>query len=242
MSYEGKFRKGDQKMKQSLFSILILLALCTPLSCGHGNSKANDDVLQNVSVQANTEAESYQLSNSVTGTGFKEGTLDGKVYTSEYAGFRFIGSETMNYMSKDDICTEQQMKNRYKPQEEKYIIDSETIDASATDMVNNARIDFSFIDTKKRFPGKTDITPDDFIVKRSFDGAEWIDYNVTEPETVMLGGAEYTKIRVSVDYLPDSATYSYIRKIDNEYTLKITYSTSAQDDGSAFESRFEALA
>lgn len=235
-----KYSRGENKMKQTTLSILILFALCAPVSCGHEKAQAQD-VVYSASVQENDETEACPFSNAAVNTGFKEGTLDGKVYTSEYAGFRFIGTETMEYMSKDDIYTEQQMRNRFKPQEEKYIIDSETIDASAIDTESNTRAVFTFVDTKKRFPEKTDITPDDLIEKRGFDGSEWIEYNVTEPETVMLGGSGYTKVRVSVDYLPDCATFAYIRMIDNDHALKITYSTDAQDDGSGFESRFEAL-
>ena len=64
---------------------------------------------------------------------------------------------------------------------------------------------------------------------------------MTEPETVELGGKEYTKTRISVDYAPDRVTIVYLRKIDDDFTLKITYSTIADDDGSEFESRFEAI-
>lgn len=187
------------------------------------------------------DAEVTTASTTAADAEFREGTLEGKVYTSDYAGFRFRGSESMDYMSREDRYTEQQMRNRFKSQEEKYIIDSENVDAAATDYEKNARVDFTFINTKSRFPDKTDVTFDDFITKREFDGAEWIEYNVTEPETVELGGKEYTKTRISVDYAPDRVTIVYLRKIDDDFTLKITYSTIADDDGSEFESRFEAI-
>ena len=195
----------------------------------------------NVQITGVQDAEVTTESTTAADAGFREGTLEGKVYTSEYAGFRFRGSESTDYMSRDDRYTEQQMKNRFKSQEEKYIIDSEILDVDATDYENNTRLDFKFINTKSRFPGKTDVTFDDFITKRAFDGTEWIEYNVTEPETVELGGKEYTKTRISVDYAPDRVTVIYIRKIDDDFTLQISYYTVADDDCSEFESRFEAI-
>lgn len=206
------------------------------------STSAQENIAEtNVQVAGVQDAEVTTASTTAADSGFREGTLEGKVYTSDYAGFRFRGSESMNYMSRDDRYTEQQMRNRFKSQEEKYIIESEILDASATDMETYATVKITFIDTKKRFPDKTDVTFDDFIVTREFDGTEWVEFNVTEPETVVLGGNEYTKVKVSVDYLPEYATLVYIRKIDDDYTLKISYSTIADDDGSEFESRFEAI-
>lgn len=233
-------------MKHSALSLLILFILCAPISCNDKGVKKQEvdkpaSSVSDTTLASSVEENTTAIPDNTAGTRFVEGTLVGKVYTSDYAGFRFNGADTLSYKTKDDIYTEQHMKNRFKAEDEKYIIESEILDASAIDTETYSAVNFTFIDTKKRFPGKTDVTFDDFIEKRSFDGTEWVEYNITEPETVTLGGSEYTKVRVSVDYSPENATLVYIRKIDDDYTLKITYSTTAQDDGSDFESRFETL-
>lgn len=194
-----------------------------------------DTSAQNVPVQtqpANTAP--------TTVSGFRKGTVSGLVYTSEYAGFRFNGMDTIRYMSDDDIYTETHMAGRFMSQEDRDKIDTIIVDACGVYDDCNSRVTFSFVDTKARFPEKTNVTLEDIVPHKAFDGAEWVEFNVTDPVSVSLGSRAYQKIRVSNSY-SDRVVYHYISKIDDEYTLDISFSANSQDDGSEFESRFEAL-
>ncbi|MCR5601304.1 MAG: hypothetical protein K6G33_11270 [Ruminococcus sp.] len=197
---------------------------------------AADTVAQNVPVQTQSEA-----AVPTSATGFKRGKTYGSVYISEYAGFSFNGMDTIEYMADDDIYMETHMAGRFMSQEDREKIDTIIVDACGIYDEYNSRVSFSFIDTKARFPEKSDVTIEDIVPTKEFDGSEWITLDVTEPVSVDICGREYRKIRVSNGY-SDHVEYHYISKIDDVYTLDIRYSAKAQDDTSEFESRFNALA
>ncbi len=168
----------------------------------------------------------------------KNGTSEGNVYISDYAGIKLTLPETAHFLDEADLYTHYMMPTRFMSPEDKDFYLTGILDASAsysedTDSVKMA--DVWFYDTKLRYPETPDISPEEFIRRSELELTDIEVTDVSGPEEVTISGVSYCK----ASYNAFSQHHiSYARRIDDEHIMVIRTSGFSAED---IESRIESL-
>ena len=183
-----------------------------------------------------TEQASQNETAPFAGTAFKRGTVNGNVYTSEYAGFRFTAPEGAQFYDEEQIERANTTPLLYMSEEEKSRFMTGTLDTSVRYTDLGGDVSIWYYDTKLRYPETPDISAEDFIQKEFFEA----DYEIRPkdmegPEKVTVGGMDY--VRFSWTSLGHPYCM-YVRRIDDDFIVKID---AAEDAIGDIESRITAI-
>ena len=242
-------------MKRAALTMTVLLALSSAVSCG--NKTATIEPLEITAEEAHTiddykpietepltvtttEAvteEATEFADAGEGTNFKNGTVNGKVYTSEYAGFKVTFPEDMSL--NDRAENEKELKKMWSTLDKS---SKEEQGLHITDLVANSKDTtyvFQYCNTKLMFPEKENVTVEEFMEKLiEFKETEGI--KISAPEKVTLGGSEYTKETIVLEDISLELVY-YARRIDDDFILVINSQGEAGFDHTVLEKAIEAI-
>lgn len=171
-----------------------------------------------------------------------KGTIDGKVYTNEFAGMKFTAPSDSKLFSGKVAGTLLDMTGLFGDEEEKSGYDEDADSAFINDAMcmNNLfrgkYVVIQLVEPARISAEVADISVDVFLTVISF-GNE----NPTEPETVTLGGKEFRRIITdsTFDGTPVKRVY-YARK-EGEFIITVTISELTMEGISAREKNFTAL-
>jgi len=182
-------------------------------------------------------AEPIELNDAGEGTKFSSGKVRGNVYTSEYAGIKVTFSEDMTL--NDRAKNEAELKKIWSSLDERTRNEQE---ARITDLVANSEDTtyvFQYYNTKLLFPDKDSVTIGEFMAQQiAYSESDGI--KVSAPETISIGGCEYTKESVIIDQI-DLELVFYVRKIDDDFILVINSQGEAGFDHTILEKSIEAI-
>ena len=175
-------------------------------------------------LQDNTQYEN----DPVAGTAFKRGVVNGNVYTSEYAGFKFTAPQDAIFYDEEQIKRANTTPLEYMSEEEKIFFKTGFLDASVRYSDFGGYVSIWYYNTKLRYPDTPDISAEEFIQKEFFES----DYQIRPkdmvgPEKVTVGGNEY--MRFSYTSL-EHPYCMYVRRIDDDFIVKIDASEDTIDD------------
>ena len=175
------------------------------------------------------------------GTAFKEGKIEGNVYTSEYAGIKFTVPEDVEFMDKKELDEMIRQSIASLQGNDKLQLMAKVTEAEIFDPETMTIVDIGFHNIKRLHPDNADMTAEDFIETDVIAPVRALDVNITEPEKVKLGGREFTKVKISEK--TDANTYQnlYASRIDDDFIMFITAFPGKIGDEAAFESCFEAI-
>ena len=182
-------------------------------------------------VQAPAVSETVQ-NNATVYNGFKSSTVNGNVYTSEYAGIKITLPEDANFLDVDNLHTHYIMPTRFMSEDEKSFYMTGELDASACYGYAVNRVDVWFYNTKQRYPSNPDMSAEEFLKtdEMNFDPETEVS-DVAGPEYVKICGKDYVKVSYTAFSQPH---ITYARRIDAEHIMEIrTAGLTAED----FESR-----
>lgn len=238
--------------KAALFASLIL-ALFTSVSCSESkNENKNDTETTTAAEAATTEAVSTEGTSETSteaveefdpreGTAFKAGKIEGNVYTSEYAGMKFTLPEGVKFMDMKELEEMVQQSISMLEGKEKKQLMAKITEAEIFEPDTMTIVDIGFHNIKRLHPDKADMTADEFIEEDVVAPVRQLDVNITEPETVKLGGREFTKVKISEKKDADTYQNLYASRIDDDFIMFITAFPGKIGDEAKFESCFEAL-
>ena len=173
------------------------------------------------------------------GTAFKRGVSNGNVYTSEFAGFKFTAPTGTSFLNEDDLYTHYVMPTRFMTEEERNVYFTSIDDAVVTYANAEGGMDVSFINTKLRYSDTPNISEESYLNDYIENGLTDTVYSyVSGPDLVTLGGKDYYMIRIEDDGYFQNI---YVRRIDENFIIKISASGSAIADENDFAKRFEAV-
>ena len=172
---------------------------------------------------------------AASGTAFRQGTVGGNVYTSEYAGFRFTAPEGTQFLDRDGLFTDYMMPCRFKtPEEKKYYLTG-IYDASVTYDNAEGSVRVWFYNTKLRYPDAPNMSAEGFVQSYFEENTDGGITDICGPEAVTLGGQEYLRVTRKCFSVPSAV---YVRRIDSDFIVMIEACGTAADD---FEARFTAI-
>ncbi len=186
-------------------------------------------------VQAPAVSETVQ-NNATVYNGFKSSTVNGNVYTSEYAGIKITLPEDANFLDVDNLHTHYIMPTRFMSEDEKSFYMTGELDASVCygDAVN--RVDVWFYNTKQRYPDNPDMSAEEFLKADEMDFSPEVDVtDIVGPESVSICGKDYAKVSYNAF---SQAHITYARRINDDYIMEIRTSGFTAED---FESCIEAF-
>lgn len=242
-------------MKKAALTMTVIFALASAVSCG--NKTATIEPIEITAEEAHTvddykpietepvtvtttEAvteEATEFADAGEGTNFKSGTVNGKVYTSEYAGFKVTFPE--DTALNDRAENEKELKKMWSTLDER---SKQEQGMHITDLVANSTDTtyvFQYSNTKLMYPEKENVTVEEFMEDRiEFNETE--DIKVSAPEKITISGMEYTKETIVLEQLSLELVY-YARKIDDDFILVINSQGEAGFDHTILEKAIEAI-
>ena len=240
--------------KAALFASLII-AVFAGVSCGEKSDTKKDTepvttaeaVTTTAEVTAASEENATEAIEDIEefdpkeGTSFKEGKVEGNVYTSEYAGIKFTVPEDVEFMDKQELDEMVQQSIASLQGNDKLQLMAKVTEAEIFEPDTMTIVDIGFHNIKRLHPDNADMTAEEFIEEDVVAPVRALDVDITEPETVKLGGREFTKVKISEK--TDANTYQnlYASRIDDDFIMFITAFPGKIGDEAAFESCFEAI-
>lgn len=238
--------------KAALFASLIL-ALFASVSCSESKKETKNDTetttaAESVTTEAveaaseeSSTAEAVEEFDPREGTAFKAGKIEGNVYTSEYAGMKFTLPEGVEFMDMKELEEMVQQSISMLEGEDKKQLMAKITEAEIFEPETMTIVDIGFHNVKYLHPDHADMTADEFIEEDVVAPVRQLDVNITEPETVKLGGREFTKVKISEKEDADTYQNLYASRIDDDFIMFITAFPGKIGDEAKFESCFEAL-
>jgi len=181
----------------------------------------------------------------LSGTRYTKGTFSDGVYVNEYAKIKLNVPKANTPLTEAELL---QMMNSYlsdaRDKKDKTILSATRYDASFWDGTNSISIEIQFLNTKLGVPGDPDFTEDewlDFIVGFNGAGLEKMGgtQNEKERSKVKLGGQEYTRAMLVIDYYGEMHGYHYARKLDDNLMCIINISMPIDKNIADYEKMFE---
>lgn len=240
--------------KAALFALLIL-AVLAGVSCSEKSDTKKDTETTTAAEAVTTTAEVTAASEETAteavedieefdpkeGTAFKEGKIEGNVYTSEYAGMKFTVPEGVEFMDKQELDEMVQQSIASLQGDDKLQLMAKVTEAEIFEPETMTIVDIGFHNIKRLHPDKADMTAEEFIEQDVIAPVRALDVDITEPETVKLGGREFTKVKISEKTDADTYQNLYASRIDDDFIMFITAFPGKIGDEAAFESCFEAI-
>ena len=194
--------------------------------------------------EAELEAELAAI-DPVAGTAFAKGSVEGKVYTSEFAGIKFTAPDEWKFKSDEEIDAQKQQSMANMTAELRKISAMEITDAALINSESTKVIDFTYSNVKLKYPDDSGLSEEEFLDKDIFMGnleeyKEKYGLKMSDPEKVTLGGKEFIKYMILKE-VENSDDVIYIGRIDDDFILTIAAYGGAVTDTAAFESCFEAM-
>ena len=244
-------------MKKTALAVSLLLAILSAVSCSGKSENAADKaetttIVTTAEAETTTEADAtteaaiseVELPDPAEGTGFKSATIEGNVYTSEYAGMEISFSDDMEI--DDRAATEEEIKQMWSMFDSEYqeMLKKEIIEVQAHHDYEGFIV--TYYNTKLMFPDEENVTEDHFIEKGDIvlpatDSEEELQQIldeegavVTGPEKITMGGKEYSKVFIKLEGYGLDLIY-YVRKIDDDFTLVIMSQGETGFDHTKFE-------
>lgn len=232
--------------KAALFASLIL-AVFAAVSCGESKKDTKTEpettaaAAETTAASADTTEEDIEEFDPAEGTAFKKGSIEGNVYTSEYAGIKFTIPEGVEFMDMNELDEMVQDTLKAVSGEEKLQLMSKITEAEIFEPDTMTIVDIGFHNMKRLHSDKPDITEEEFIEQDVVAPVRALDVNITEPEKVKLGGREFVKVKISEKNDADTYQNLYASRIDDDFMLFITAFPGKIGDEATFESCFEAI-
>lgn len=241
--------------KAALFASLIL-ALFASVSCSESKKETKNDTETTTAAEtATTEAASTDISAETStgaaeevekfdpaeGTSFKAGKIEGNVYTSEYAGIKFTLPDGVEFMDMKELEEMVQQSISMLEGDDKKQLMAKITEAEIFEPDTMTIVDIGFHNIKYLHPDHADMTAGEFIEEDVVAPVRQLDVNITEPETVKLGGREFTKVKISEKENEGTYQNLYASRVDDDFIMFITAFPGKIGDEAKFESCFEAL-
>lgn len=261
-------------MKKIALTLAFLLTLCSFTACGNDSSseKKSDSSSVETTTEESTEAETTEEASESTttaadeeeattkadaeekgteaaeGNGLTRGTVEGNVYTSEFAGIKFTAPEGWTFAKDDYILSMMNISLDTLGDDlavNKALLDQAVIyDALCMDQKTGANIIFEYENLAKEVPDPDKYTMDDIIA--SFDkqlaAITAIKYEKIEADKVTIAGQEYEKLVYHADYNSISMDQVfYIRREGNLVFCIIASNGQSGEDMTVYEKNIEAL-
>ncbi|WP_295066973.1 hypothetical protein [Ruminococcus sp.] len=264
-------------MKKKILKITMafLLALCTLTGCGNDSksdeksdkkSKAEtttvaEDTTEEKATESEekttvksdeetTDADNGSSPAAAEGTDFKRGTVDGKVYTNEFTGFKLTVPDDWRFADDETIL---QMMNlgaetAYSSNADtvKKIAEQATItDALCMNTTSTQNITITYENLNKNIALSTDTTAEDYysILERQLAAVPTIKYTKEAgPETVQMAGKDFLKAVYKAEMNNLELEQAYYLRREGDFILLISCTAyDLGDDISTFENYFSAL-
>lgn len=261
-------------MKKIALTLAFLLTLCSFTACGNDSSseKKSDSSSVETTTEESTEAETTEEASESTttaadeeeattkadaeekgteaaeGNGLTRGTVEGNVYTSEFAGIKFTAPEGWTFAKDDYILSMMNISLDTLGDDlavNKALLDQAVIyDALCMDQKTGANIIFEYENLAKEVPDPDKYTMDDIIA--SFDkqlaAITAIKYEKIKADKVTIAGQEYEKLVYHADYNSISMDQVfYIRREGNLVFCIIASNGQSGEDMTVYEKNIEAL-
>lgn len=261
-------------MKKIALTLAFLLTLCSFTACGNDSSseKKSDSSSVETTTEESTEAETTEEASESTttaadeeeaatkadaeekgteaaeGNGLTRGTVEGNVYTSEFAGIKFTAPEGWTFAKDDYILSMMNISLDTLGDDlavNKALLEQAVIyDALCMDQKTGANIIFEYENLAKEVPDPDKYTMDDIIA--SFDkqlaAITAIKYEKIKADKVTIAGQEYEKLVYHADYNAISMDQVfYIRREGNLVFCIIASNGQSGEDMTVYEKNIEAL-
>lgn len=261
-------------MKKIALTLAFLLTLCSFTACGNDSSseKKSDSSSVETTTEESTEAETTEEASESTttaadeeeattkadaedkgteaaeGNGLTRGTVEGNVYTSEFAGIKFTAPEGWTFAKDDYILSMMNISLDTLGDDlavNKALLDQAVIyDALCMDQKTGANIIFEYENLAKEVPDPDKYTMDDIIA--SFDkqlaAITAIKYEKIKADKVTIAGQEYEKLVYHADYNSISMDQVfYIRREGDLVFCIIASNGQSGEDMTVYEKNIEAL-
>ena len=165
---------------------------------------------------------------TVAGTAFSNGIVEGRVYISEYAGIRITAPEGAQLLSAEEVYTDYMMPTRFMNERDKEVYFTGIEDAEICYSDMGGRISVWFYNVRLRCPLTPDMSAEEFLNRRFDEDYEKSgDPVVHTTETVIIGGQEYIKA-VRTGVINDNAVYA--RRIDDDFIMIVNATGNAAAD------------
>ena len=165
---------------------------------------------------------------TVAGTAFSNGVVDGRVYTSEYAGIRLTAPEGAQLFDAEEVYTDYMMPTRFMNERDKGIYFTGIEDAEVCYSDMGGRINIWFYNVRLRCPLTPDMSAEEFLNRRFEEdykkSGDPVEHTI---ENVSIGGQEYIKA-VRTGVLNDNVVYA--RRIDDNFIMVINATGNAAAD------------
>lgn len=261
-------------MKKIALTLAFLLTLCSFTACGNDSSseKKSDSSSVETTTEESTEAETTEEASESTttaadeeeattkadaeekgteaaeGNGLTRGTVEGNVYTSEFAGIKFTAPEGWTFAKDDYILSMMNISLDTLGDDlavNKALLDQAVIyDAFCMNQTTGANIIFEYENLAKEVPDPDKYTMDDIIA--SFDKQlaqiSAIKYEKIKAEKATIAGKEYEKLVYHADYNSISMDQVfYIRREGDLVFCIIASNGQSGEDMTVYEKNIEAL-
>ena len=182
-------------------------------------------------------------------TDFKRGVVEDNVYKSEYAGFRLTAPEGWTFAQDDYILNMMNISvdlMNNNTELTKAMLDQVAIyDAVCIDQATGRSIMIEYENLAKEVPDPDKFTVDDYIasIDKQLSAISAITFTRKgEPETVTLGGEEFTRVVYSAETngMTVDQVY-YMRRVDKFMLGIVASSGTTGEDMTAYEQNFAAL-
>ena len=263
-------------MKKAALFTALLLTLCSFTACGDDSSseksdKSNssssteettaekEDEAETTEAEGSTEEDTTEADDETTSqpaaaenTDFKRGSVDGDVYTSDFAGIKFTAPEDWTFAGDDYILSMMNISLDNVGDDlavNKAILDQVAIyDAMCVDQSTGANVIIEFENLAKEVPNPDKYTVDDCIesLDKQLSAMSAIEYEKKSTETVTLADQEYTRVIYKADVNANGSSTTmeqvfYVRREGKFLVCIIASNGQSNEDMTTFEKNFEAL-
>ena len=260
-------------MKKAALFTALLLTLCSFTACGDDSSSEKADKsnssssTEETTAEKETEAETTEADEENTtesddektsqpaaaeNTDFKRGTVDGDVYTSDFAGMKFTAPEGWTFAGDDYILSMMNISLDTVGDDlavNKAILDQVAIyDAMCVDQKTGANVIVEFENLAKEVPNPDQYTIDDCIesLDKQLSAMSAIAYEKKSTETVTLADQEYTRVIYKADVNANGISTTmeqvfYVRREGKFLVCIIASNGQSNEDMTTFEKNFEAI-
>ena len=260
-------------MKKAALFTALLLTLCSFTACGDDSSSEKADKsnssssTEETTAEKETEAETTEADEENTtesddektsqpaaaeNTDFKRGTVDGDIYTSDFAGMKFTAPEGWTFAGDDYILSMMNISLDTVGDDlavNKAILDQVAIyDAMCVDQKTGANVIIEFENLAKEVPDPDKYTVDDCIesLDKQLSAMSAIAYEKKSTETVTLADQEYTRVIYKADVNANGISTTmeqvfYVRREGKFLVCIIASNGQSNEDMTTFEKNFEAI-
>ena len=248
-------------MKKTALLLALFLGVFSLTACGDSDSKDSSSESSSSSSQAEessgedpgesaaeSSAESTAENNSSSASDFKRGTVEGNVYSSDFANVRFTAPEGWTFANDEYIANMMNLGMDLVGKNDemtKAMLDSAVIyDAVCTDAATGKNIIIMYENLAKEVPDPSTYTVEDYLesVDKQFSSLQNIKVEkVSDMTKVIVGKNEYIKVAYKTTYdtqgVNTNQTY-YVTRVGDFMLGIIASSGQSYEDMSDYEKCF----